>query len=322
MVNKRCTNATLEAFGIFPDEPVIHGTGVHSLLKEAGYQVKLPEWWFERNWDDLTLAQFMEAHPTGDYVICTANHSMALRNGVLTDTANGTGRRKIKYVLEVTMPEQQNQQEQKEADRDNMATEMVAQLTTQTTALQRLEEKDAYQTVKVFSGKYLVKDETNYIWSIRKEGKVWIIRSLLAHKDDIKGYASKKEAIAYLERHHSFIRSWVDPQSTDYKKREEKRAKVLGDDLKVNKEMGTYLNPDLVGSTQSGWLMSKCEGIFGIFAHHYPELEKPYTVSFSHRSNKDTVSKYVESFSTVQEGAVWLESRLTELTTIGQVEQP
>ena len=98
----RCTNATLKAFGIEVSHDVIHGAGVVSLLQRNGYSLEVPSWWDDRAFSQPKLSEFIAAHPTGSYVVVTANHSMALIDGRLIDTANGTGRRVVKYVYRVT----------------------------------------------------------------------------------------------------------------------------------------------------------------------------------------------------------------------------
>ena len=90
-----CGEATLEAFGI-----TVRGlretcqAGVVNALRRAGYVVEHAEG--SKPWDKpMTLAKFIATHPTGDWFIYTANHNMALRDGVLTDTARGGGRRRV-----------------------------------------------------------------------------------------------------------------------------------------------------------------------------------------------------------------------------------
>jgi hypothetical protein len=97
----RCTQATLEAFGIQGVCP-IHGAGVTQALVSNGYKFRVSPWYFDRAFSDPKLGDFIKDHPTGAYVLSTASHSMALIDGVLTDTAQGTGRRKLLYALEIT----------------------------------------------------------------------------------------------------------------------------------------------------------------------------------------------------------------------------
>ena len=94
----RCTEATLRAFGIEGICP-IHGTGVLSALREAGYRCV-----FDLDAGGTKLRDYVRDHPTGAHVVSTPGHSMALIDGRLVDTANLTGRGKVDYAFEVTWP--------------------------------------------------------------------------------------------------------------------------------------------------------------------------------------------------------------------------
>ena len=96
----RCTQATLEALGVYGHCP-IHGSGVTQALTTNGIKYQIAQYWYDHGHNEPTLKNFLDTDPKGKYIIATANHSMALIDGVLTDTAKGTNRRKIKYVLEV-----------------------------------------------------------------------------------------------------------------------------------------------------------------------------------------------------------------------------
>lgn len=93
LTEERCTQATLKAFNI--DACPVHGTGVIEKLQNAGWKYKLI------NTKGIKLEDFIKSHKKGKYYISTAGHSMALINGKLTDTAKGTGKRKIQVALEV-----------------------------------------------------------------------------------------------------------------------------------------------------------------------------------------------------------------------------
>lgn len=50
----------------------------------------------------LTLNRFRKAHPTGNYIICSRGHAMAVVNGELIDwTADTAGRRKVTNVWRI-----------------------------------------------------------------------------------------------------------------------------------------------------------------------------------------------------------------------------
>lgn len=69
-------------------------------LRDAGYDLE----YAVAPWDTpVTLSKFIEANPTGSYIIQTANHTMALRDGKLTDTdLDATGRRKVTMAYTVS----------------------------------------------------------------------------------------------------------------------------------------------------------------------------------------------------------------------------
>lgn len=89
-----CATATLRAFGIFPevDRP-LNGFEMHDALHNGGWSYSvMPEnisHTGRRQARYGTVAAFAKAHPVGDYYICTNGHAMALRDGLLTDTAQG-----------------------------------------------------------------------------------------------------------------------------------------------------------------------------------------------------------------------------------------
>ena len=97
----RCTNATLEALGVIPDGDVIHGTDVLSALTATGLKWEPVRDVAGVAFTGGTLGRFRRAHPKGDFYITTSRHALALRDGVLTDTADGSDRRKVQAVVRV-----------------------------------------------------------------------------------------------------------------------------------------------------------------------------------------------------------------------------
>lgn len=90
----RCTQATLRAFKI--EGCPLHGIGVLDAIAKI-YSHK-----FIDNAIGMKLADFIDDYADkGNFVISTSGHSMALVDGILIDTAHGTGRRKIQYAFEV-----------------------------------------------------------------------------------------------------------------------------------------------------------------------------------------------------------------------------
>lgn len=107
-----CWQATLEAFGVTVagDGPQF-GEFTLGHLHRAGYRLAWLDtstWNFDEDdcptWRERrpTLNRFIIGHPEGDYVIGTAGHVMALRDGKLTDTdLAGTGRRLVQVAYSV-----------------------------------------------------------------------------------------------------------------------------------------------------------------------------------------------------------------------------
>jgi hypothetical protein len=86
----RCTDAAALAFGATTVE-------AHDALEVAnaigrGFQPVL---------FDGTLGAFIADHSTGDFLIVTAGHCMALRAGILTDTALAGPRRRVIVALRI-----------------------------------------------------------------------------------------------------------------------------------------------------------------------------------------------------------------------------
>ncbi len=96
----RCTNATLEAFGIRPSKPVILGIGVRDEFQKNGFILK-PITPGVNIKEGTTVGEFIKDNPEGGFYIMTANHAMALIDGKLTDFAEGTGRRKVVGAFEI-----------------------------------------------------------------------------------------------------------------------------------------------------------------------------------------------------------------------------
>ena len=83
-----------------------NGLQIRAELEANGFTVErmfIHEAW--ENSSKPTLRQFIDAHPTGSYVMVTLTggcHSMSLRDGVLMDTdMMGTSRRRISVAYEV-----------------------------------------------------------------------------------------------------------------------------------------------------------------------------------------------------------------------------
>ena len=106
-----CSTATLLAFGVNDDRhPQTdafdwHRSGrqISGALKDRGYQVERMH--IGRPCDGPTLATFIREHGEGSYVMVSTGgvtHSMALREGQLTDTElRGGARRRVNLVYRV-----------------------------------------------------------------------------------------------------------------------------------------------------------------------------------------------------------------------------
>lgn len=92
----RCTEATLQTFGITGAGEARGTTGIHVLaaLKRHGWK------WQPVLSSGRTLGQFLQAEH-GDFYIHTSRHAMAYRNGVLVDTAQGGMRRVVLAAVRV-----------------------------------------------------------------------------------------------------------------------------------------------------------------------------------------------------------------------------
>lgn len=93
----RCTQATLEALGIYGECPTTGG-GVLEAIQRAGFTYDDPggDWSTGR----ISIAQAIERFPKGRYYLSGKGHAMALVDGVLVDTAGEGYRRKV-YVYEI-----------------------------------------------------------------------------------------------------------------------------------------------------------------------------------------------------------------------------
>lgn len=100
-----CGPTSLRAFGVVVPDQIMTPTDaiVHMLRAGWSYQRVAPG-------PDLdttpTLALFIANHPTGDYLLSSRGHLMALRDGQLTDTdTEATGRRQVRLAYRITRNE-------------------------------------------------------------------------------------------------------------------------------------------------------------------------------------------------------------------------
>lgn len=109
-----CWEAALEAFGVTARTGKrLHLDLIKQHLHQAGWRtVDLLPGVTDATFADMsdgkagykepTLDRFIAAHPTGDYIVSTAGHCMALRDGQLTDTDTAkTGRRRVQSAYAV-----------------------------------------------------------------------------------------------------------------------------------------------------------------------------------------------------------------------------
>ena len=90
----RCTQATLEALGIFGVCPMT-GAGVMSAMSKVYKTIPMDIEW------NTGLADFVAAHQSGKYYIASKGHAMAVVDGKLTDTSYRNVTNRIKVVLAV-----------------------------------------------------------------------------------------------------------------------------------------------------------------------------------------------------------------------------
>lgn len=97
----RCTQATLEALGIYGKCP-IHGTGVLEAITGAGRKYQFVETVESRHYGtQVGLRTFIEQHPAGSYYLCSEGHAMALVDGKLTDASERKISNRIKVLCAV-----------------------------------------------------------------------------------------------------------------------------------------------------------------------------------------------------------------------------
>ena len=69
-----------------------HGVHFDTVLKIIGWRYRLKR----RNDTDTTLRGFVEAHPTGRYIVLERGHALALVDGVIHDNLSPTPRSKVR----------------------------------------------------------------------------------------------------------------------------------------------------------------------------------------------------------------------------------
>ena len=69
-----------------------HGVRFDTVLKIIGWRYRLKR----RNDTDTTLRGFVEAHPTGRYIVLERGHALALVDGVIHDNLSPTPRSKVR----------------------------------------------------------------------------------------------------------------------------------------------------------------------------------------------------------------------------------
>ncbi len=97
----RCTDASAEAFGVETLE-------AHDAFEVAtAIKAQTGRTWQPVQVEDVhygttpTIARFAREHPEGDFLVVTAGHCMALRDGELTDTEFGGPRRRVVGVVRI-----------------------------------------------------------------------------------------------------------------------------------------------------------------------------------------------------------------------------
>ena len=186
------------------------------------------------------------------------------------------------------------------------------------TAMQRLENKNAYQTARVCSGNYVVKDETGYIWEISQvDNKKWAIRSLKTGQKYHVEIATLKGAIAHIRCSHGYIRSFTDPNSAEYKERVERRKQVDQQNLQAIQEVSEYTpSLELFRAEHNNLLVHPNPIIRGIFVEYLPEQELAYKVVFYHNPPQDEENEFIREqkcFSNAKEAGQWVEAKLLEV---------
>lgn len=99
----RCTNATAAALGAPSRDTIVHGSDLLSHLSANGLRWS-PVGEPDSPWIPWTgtLGAFRRQYTSGSYVVMTSGHAMALIDGQLTDTADGTNRRRVFAAYKVT----------------------------------------------------------------------------------------------------------------------------------------------------------------------------------------------------------------------------
>lgn len=95
---QRCTEAVLRAFGIYGVRP----ESLIDLLRHLNTSGRKVE---QINAQGYSLWSFRATHPTGNYVIITSGHAIALIDGRLTDTASKSGGTRVLQAFRVTKGE-------------------------------------------------------------------------------------------------------------------------------------------------------------------------------------------------------------------------
>jgi hypothetical protein len=102
-----CSTQVMRAFGVSDAREYCRsGNQLQRELKAAGFKVR--RLWVSSAMRSVpTLKAFMDKHPQGEYVMVSLTgptvHSMALRDGALTDSdMMGTSRRRINVAYQVT----------------------------------------------------------------------------------------------------------------------------------------------------------------------------------------------------------------------------
>lgn len=94
----RCTQATLEALGVYGRCPQ-YGTGVLEALIGAGLRTRI----HDVPQGGLGLRTVIQARPHGRWYLCSQGHAMALVDGVLIDTSERrvSDRIKVWAIVEI-----------------------------------------------------------------------------------------------------------------------------------------------------------------------------------------------------------------------------
>ena len=176
-------------------------------------------------------------------------------------------------------------------------------------AIQRLEKKQPYETSKICTGKYLLKDDHGQIWAICKtdDGKAWRLQTTGIIKYHPTLFPTKTKAIELLQYDRVVVLEGLE-DNTDSRITREERL-----DHTAAKLVAEHSSEFSVSSSDLSKLDHASGKIYGalVFYLQNADPKDKFSTTLYYWSEDRTLQGQSKGFSNPQNAANWLDQQVT-----------